>query len=186
MSREDAAEKLKHLPDGSFLLRDSLNATRRGNPALSIKFSGTVRHIRIEQDKEGMFYMADTRSFHTLPQLVEYYQQNQLSDSFPDVKTTLLHPVKTVLNGATGPAVNGVCSQATLRYSTSAGHVLCYATALYDYAATATSQISLKTGDKIAVLSKAGRDKGWWKGEHINTNRVGYFPFAYVKEDDED
>ena len=55
--------------------------------------------------------------------------------------------------------------------------VLSYATAVYDYAATATTQINLKAGDRIAVLSKTGSDKGWWKGEHMTTHKVNIFIF---------
>lgn len=50
--------------------------------------------------------------------------------------------------------------------------ILSYAKAVYDYAATATSQISLKAGDRVAVISKTGSDKGWWKGEHCTTHKV--------------
>ena len=28
---------------------------------------------------------------------MEFYQQNELSDSFPEVNTTLVHPYKTIL-----------------------------------------------------------------------------------------
>ena len=52
--------------------------------------------------------------------------------------------------------------------------ILSYAVAQYDYAATATTQISLKQGDRVSVLSKTGSDKGWWKGEHCDTLRVGF------------
>lgn len=31
------------------------------------RYSGTVRHIKIEQDREKGFYMSDTRFFHSLP-----------------------------------------------------------------------------------------------------------------------
>ena len=31
-----------------------------------------------------------------LQELVEFYQQNELSDSFPEVNTTLVHPYKTI------------------------------------------------------------------------------------------
>lgn len=47
-----------------------------------------------------------------------------------------------------------------------------YAEAVYDYAATATSQLSLCRGDRVAILSKTGSDKGWWKGEHCGTGKV--------------
>ena len=30
---------------------------------------------------------------------MEFYQQNELSDSFPEVNTTLVHPYKTILAG---------------------------------------------------------------------------------------
>ena len=32
-----------------------------------------------------------------LQELVEFYQQNELSDSFPEVNTTFVHPYKTTL-----------------------------------------------------------------------------------------
>ncbi|XP_060590576.1 uncharacterized protein LOC132745644 [Ruditapes philippinarum] len=66
---------MKKLPDGTYLVRDSENPQRKGNPALSIKFSGTVRHIKIEKNSENMYYMADTRFFHSLPELIEFYQR---------------------------------------------------------------------------------------------------------------
>lgn len=50
--------------------------------------------------------------------------------------------------------------------------ILGYAEAVYDYAATATSQLSLCRGDKVAILSKTGSDKGWWKGEHCISGKV--------------
>ena len=50
--------------------------------------------------------------------------------------------------------------------------ILSYATAVYDYAATATTQLSLTKGDRVMVLSKTGQDKGWWKGEHCETGKV--------------
>lgn len=58
--------------------------------------------------------------------------------------------------------------------------------AVYDYAANATSQLSLCRGDRVAILSKTGSDKGWWKGEHCTTGKMGYFPLAYVREDEDE
>lgn len=45
-----------------------------------------------------------------------------------------------------------------------------YCVAQYDYEATATNQISLREGDSIAIVSKAGEATGWWKG--LNNGRV--------------
>lgn len=50
-----------------------------------------------------------------------------------------------------------------VRFVSLAG-VLGYCRAQYDYAATAANQISLREGDVIAIVSKAGEKNGWWKG----------------------
>jgi len=42
--------------------------------------------------------------------------------------------------------------------------VLCYCYALYDYVAVEPNQLSLRRGDRVAVVSKAGASRGWWKG----------------------
>ncbi|XP_053380469.1 proto-oncogene vav-like isoform X3 [Mercenaria mercenaria] len=209
LARDQAGEKLKRLPDGAYLVRDSENPQRKGNPALSIKYSGTVRHIKIEKNSENMYYMADTRFFHSLPELIDFYQNHSLSDSFPEVQTNLLYPYKSAVSNPSEAndhdvfnnfadlslshgATNGITTPLRValppkpELSTAGQRVLSYATAVYDYAATATSQISLKAGERVAVLSKTGSDKGWWKGEHCATHRVGYFPFAYVREEDEE
>jgi len=40
----------------------------------------------------------------------------------------------------------------------------CYA--LYDYMAMEPNQISLRRGDRVAIVSKAGSSRGWWKGRN--------------------
>ena len=40
----------------------------------------------------------------------------------------------------------------------------CYA--LYDYMAMEPNQISLRRGDRVAIISKAGASRGWWKGRN--------------------
>ena len=58
--------------------------------------------------------------------------------------------------------------------------ILGYAVAVYDYAATSTTQVTLKLNDRIAILSKNGQDKGWWKGENLRTKKVrtGFLLFS--------
>lgn len=46
----------------------------------------------------------------------------------------------------------------------SKGPVIGFCVAQYDYEATATNQISLREGDCIPIVSKAGEATGWWKG----------------------
>ena len=42
--------------------------------------------------------------------------------------------------------------------------VIGYCYALYDYLALEPNQLSLRRGDRVAVISKAGASRGWWKG----------------------
>ncbi|XP_052720652.1 guanine nucleotide exchange factor VAV2-like isoform X1 [Crassostrea angulata] len=168
MGRDTANHRMEHMPNGTFLIRVSENPGRKGELSLSIRYDNQVRHIRVEKNAEGLFYLADTKFFSSLPELVEFYQENSLADSFPGVDTTLKFPFKTQSGGGANTRILG------------------YAEAVYDYAATATSQLSLCRGDKVAILSKTGSDKGWWKGEHCISGKNGYFPLAYVRELDDD
>ncbi|XP_078325478.1 guanine nucleotide exchange factor VAV3-like isoform X4 [Crassostrea virginica] len=169
MDRETANRRLEQMPNGTFLIRVSENPGRKGELSLSIRYDNQVRHIRVEKNLEGLFYLADTKFFSSLPELVEFYERNSLADSFPGVDTTLKFPFKS-------QSGSGGANSRTLGY----------AEAVYDYAATATSQLSLCRGDRVAILSKTGSDKGWWKGEHCGTGKNGYFPLAYVREIDDD
>ncbi|NXH66964.1 VAV protein, partial [Hydrobates tethys] len=54
------------------------------------------------------------------------------------------------------------------------------AKARYDFCARDRTELTLREGDVIRVLSKKGHP-GWWKGEIYG--RVGWFPANYVEED---
>ncbi|NWH24030.1 VAV protein, partial [Grus americana] len=54
------------------------------------------------------------------------------------------------------------------------------AKARYDFCARDRTELTLREGDIIHVLSKKGHP-GWWKGEIYG--RVGWFPANYVEED---
>lgn len=43
--------------------------------------------------------------------------------------------------------------------------ILSYAEALYDFQGNSPNMLTLHKGDNIAVLDKAGNQKGWWKGK---------------------
>ena len=50
-------------------------------------------------------------------------------------------------------------------------------------------QLALRRGDRLAIVSKAGDDRGWWKGQvqmQGASKKIGYFPKKYVKELRED
>ena len=54
--------------------------------------------------------------------------------------------------------------------------VISYAEALYDFQGNSPNMLTLHKGDRIAVLDKAGNQKGWWKGK-IDKNVSGDFFF---------
>lgn len=58
------------------------------------------------------------------------------------------------------------------------GIVLGYCIAQYDYAANQAQMLSLRAGDRVAILSKG--TAGWWKGDL--DGKKGYFPCTYVVE----
>lgn len=130
--------------------------------------NNSVQHIKVRKDEDGFYKICVDKNFKSVKELVEFYQENSLADSFPGVDTTLKFPFKSQSGGGANTRILG------------------YAEAVYDYAATATSQLSLCRGDKVAILSKTGSDKGWWKGEHCISGKNGYFPLAYVRELDDD
>ncbi|KAL8568197.1 hypothetical protein ACOMHN_027720 [Nucella lapillus] len=163
MERGAAQKQLDACPDGTFLIRVTNNLSRKGELSLSIKFANAVRHIKVNRNAQGRFFLADGHYFDTVQELVEHYEKHELVDSFPDVASTLRIPYKTVASGV---------------------RILGYAVAVYDYAATSTTQVTMQLDDRVAILSKNGQDKGWWKGENLRTKKVGYFPLAYVDEEE--
>ncbi|ESN92034.1 hypothetical protein HELRODRAFT_90064, partial [Helobdella robusta] len=126
-----------------------------------------VKHIKIQRSYDSLYYIADCKMFKSIPELVKYYQQNSLQPSFSEVPTTLQFPFKEVTPIWIGDA-----------------HIIGYCQANYDYTATEACQLSLKQGDLVAILSKVGGARGWWKGR-LN-GKVGYFPSGFVVESDED
>nr|XP_034300285.1 protein vav-like isoform X6 [Crassostrea gigas] len=167
MGRDTANHRMEHMPNGTFLIRVSENPGRKGELSLSIR-NNSVQHIKVRKDEDGFYKICVDKNFKSVKELVEFYQENSLADSFPGVDTTLKFPFKSQSGGGANTRILG------------------YAEAVYDYAATATSQLSLCRGDKVAILSKTGSDKGWWKGEHCISGKNGYFPLAYVRELDDD
>ncbi|XP_013411701.1 proto-oncogene vav isoform X2 [Lingula anatina] len=172
MSRESAMVKLEHHPSSTYLIRESINPARRGDYALSVKYDNNVKHIRVMRTQEGSFYLADCRFFRSIPELVDYYQKNSLAYSFPELDTVLSIPYN-----------ESVRQNAVFHPAPRETPALGYAVASFDYAATATNQISLTKGDRIKIVSKQGEDRGWWKGEL--RGKIGYFPCAYVDEEED-
>ncbi|KAJ0050806.1 hypothetical protein NL108_006163, partial [Boleophthalmus pectinirostris] len=153
--------------DGTFLVRQKDG----GEFAISIKFNMDVRHIKITSS-DGLFRINDKKAFKGLTvsefvvvqvllscviililvyyqELIDYYQHNSLKECFKELDTTLRTAFKHP------------------EQSTSArGHMrnMGVARARYDYSARDRTELNLREGDTIKILSKKGHS-GWWKGE---------------------
>uniref|UniRef100_I3IUK0 Osteoclast-stimulating factor 1 n=1 Tax=Oreochromis niloticus TaxID=8128 RepID=I3IUK0_ORENI len=156
MDRTAAKNLLMSRSDGTFLVRQKDG----GEYAISIKFNMDIRHIKITSS-EGLYRINDKKAFKGLIEMIQYYQQTSLKEYFKDLDTTLCIPFKQ-------PEQRGSMRNFGV------------ARARYDFSARDRSELSLREGDTIKILSKKGHS-GWWKGEVYG--RVGFFPANYVEED---
>ena len=157
MDRESAHSTLEHMPTGAFLVR--ISPKQKGSYAISLNYSGTVKHMRVQRTRDHHYlYLSESRYFKTIIDLVKWYSDNSLCESFNLVNTNLLIPYKKALSA----------------------EPVSYAIALYSFTGSSSNLLDLKKGDRVAILSKAGESKGWWKGQI--QQRIGYFPLAYVTQ----
>ncbi|XP_067462473.1 guanine nucleotide exchange factor VAV3-like isoform X2 [Thunnus thynnus] len=158
--------------------------------AISIKFNDKVKHIKI-LTKDGCFYIAESRLFKTVLDLVEYYKHHSLKEGFSSLDTTLQVPYRELSNGnmplaitKAGSVPPGGCSfvppSSSPFWSVFSPRVVGIAVARYDFSSRDTRELSLLQGDLIKIYTKMSN--GWWKGEV--DGRVGWFPSTYVEEED--
>ncbi|NXH19132.1 VAV protein, partial [Bucco capensis] len=148
MERGEAEQMLVSLSDGTFLVRQRVKDA--GEFAISIKYRGEVKHIKV-MTAEGLYRLTEKKAFKGLVELVEFYQHNSLKDCFKALDTSLVVAFKEPESRA-GPRPPG------------AARSFGSAKARYDFSARDRSELSLREGDIIRVLSKRGQP-GWWKGE---------------------
>eukprot|EP00063_Salmo_salar_P010813 XP_013985648.1 PREDICTED: proto-oncogene vav-like isoform X2 [Salmo salar] len=103
--------------------------------------------------------------------MVQFYQQHSLKEYFKDVDTTLQTPFNQPEQ-----------SDTPFNTPSPGGSMRSFGTARarYDFSARDRTELSLREGDTVKVLSKKAHN-GWWKGEVYG--RVGLFPANYVEED---
>ncbi|XP_078685835.1 guanine nucleotide exchange factor VAV2-like isoform X3 [Branchiostoma floridae x Branchiostoma belcheri] len=178
MERADAQKLLESLSMGVYLVRESAN--KPGQWAISLKHR-QVKHIRVNQ-QNGCVFIAKDKMFQNIVELVEYYQKNTLGSSFPGLDITLAIPYKEYKNPQNRnsmPPANAAPPRNRRQY-----HPIGTAVAKYQFAARDMRELSLQEGEKVTILSKAGGDQGWWKGQTAE-GKMGYFPSTYVEEVDE-
>ncbi|XP_011701048.1 PREDICTED: protein vav isoform X2 [Wasmannia auropunctata] len=159
MGRDAATNKLESREDGTYMLRvrpaGQPRLKHETNYALSIKAEGAVKHIRVFKrymDGADLYYLSESRFFKSVVELVEYYERESLAENFEKLDQRLLWPYRRVL-----------------------------AKALFDFRGSDRTQLSLRRGCRVVVLSKEGDATGWWKGKI--GDQVGFFPKEYVEEE---
>ncbi|XP_063890725.1 protein vav isoform X1 [Helicoverpa armigera] len=166
MGRETATARLERRVDGTFLLRVRPAAAHHHAPtdtnlALSLKTDNTVKHMRVCRkpiDQVQHYYLSESRFFRSVVELITYYEKTSLSENFEGLNSNLRWPFRRVV-----------------------------ATVIHDFRPLESSQLALRPGAKVLVLSKEGDSRGWWKGRTLDKgdNRSGYFPKECVREEPE-
>uniref|UniRef100_A0A8C1XWC8 Vav guanine nucleotide exchange factor 1 n=1 Tax=Cyprinus carpio TaxID=7962 RepID=A0A8C1XWC8_CYPCA len=160
MDRVGAKSLLMSRSDGTFLVRQK----DAGEFAISLKFNMDTRHIKVTYS-EGLYRINEKKAFKGLFELVQYYQENSLRECFKDVDSRLQTPYKQPEQSAASERYHGT------------------AKVRYDFSARDRTELSLREGDTVKIISKKAHN-GWWKGEVYG--RVGLFPSNYVEEEHSD
>uniref|UniRef100_A0A665WZ32 Guanine nucleotide exchange factor VAV3-like n=1 Tax=Echeneis naucrates TaxID=173247 RepID=A0A665WZ32_ECHNA len=189
MERYQAEVELLDRGNSTYLVRH--RSKESTEYAISIKFNDKIKHIKI-LTKDGCFYIAESRLFKTVLDLVEYYKQHSLKEGFSSLDTTLQVPYREISNGNMPRAITETASGETTQtlsfvlpssspfWSVFSPRVVGIAVARYDFSSRDTRELSLLQGDIIKIYTKIS--SGWWKGEV--DGRVGWFPSTYVEEED--
>ncbi|XP_028158847.1 protein vav isoform X2 [Ostrinia furnacalis] len=165
MDRDMATSRLERRVDGTFLLRVRPRHTHHAHTdthyALSLKTDNTVKHMRVCHkpiDQVPHYFLSESRFFRSIVELVSYYEKTSLSENFVGLNSNLRWPFRRVV-----------------------------ATVIHDFRPLDSSQLALRPGAKVLVLSKEGDSRGWWKGRTLDKgdNRSGYFPKECVREEPE-
>ncbi|KAK5865566.1 hypothetical protein PBY51_019829 [Eleginops maclovinus] len=172
MDRTAAKNLLLSRSDGTFLVRQKDG----GEFAISLKFNMDIRHIKITST-DGLYRINEKKAFKGIIEMIQFYQQNSLKEYFKDVDTTLHTPYKQPEQSNSSNN-----AQTATPNTTPGGSMKCLGIvrARYDFSSRDRTELSLREGDTIKIISKKGHS-GWWKGEVYG--RVGFFPANYVEEE---
>uniref|UniRef100_A0A8C5CJC2 Vav 3 guanine nucleotide exchange factor b n=1 Tax=Gadus morhua TaxID=8049 RepID=A0A8C5CJC2_GADMO len=154
MERSQAEVELLNCENSTFLVRHRTKES--AEYAISIKFNDEVKHIKI-LTKEGWFYIAETRLFKSLLDLVEYYKDHSLREGFRSLDTTLQVPYRSV----------------------GSSEVVNTAVARYDFSSRDTRELSLAEGDVVKIYFKMSN--GWWRGD-VDGRRTKTWPPIHYYE----
>ncbi|MFH4975751.1 hypothetical protein AB6A40_002460 [Gnathostoma spinigerum] len=137
LNRIEAEKRLSRTPDGTFLVRHSCS-NGQSKFVVSISFNGDVKHTKVErvENSDGeKYYLDEGIMFRSIVELINYYSEHNLRESFETLNTTLRQPY--------------MCSTFKV---------------LHSFEATDPNYLQLNVGEQVVVISRIGEDRGWWKG----------------------
>lgn len=90
MGREQAQSILENTQDGTFLVR--VSPKHNGSYVISLNHRSKVNHMRIFVSVDNCLYLSECKYFKSVPELVNWYKNNSLNESFQMLDARLEYP----------------------------------------------------------------------------------------------